>query len=133
MTATYFNYFKEAAMGFFNKIKEGAGKAADLAKETVEVTRLNAQISSKKREIDKNHNRIGELIFGAFQINDLATVEDQVTTICQDIVSLQQDIQSLELKIKEVKNEKNCVCGKTIALQAKFCPSCGHKFVVDVE
>jgi hypothetical protein len=47
-------------MGFFNKLKEGAGKAADLAKQTVEVTRLNTQISSKKREIEKNHSRIGK-------------------------------------------------------------------------
>jgi hypothetical protein len=36
---------EEATMGFFDKIKEGAGKAADLAKETVEVTLLNTQIS----------------------------------------------------------------------------------------
>jgi chromosome segregation ATPase len=122
-----------AAMGFFDKIKVSAGKAADLAKETVEVTRLNTQISSKKREIEKNHSRLGELIFGAFQLNDLASVEDQVTTICQDTVTLQQDIHQLEVKIKEAKNEKNCVCGITIALNAKFCPSCGHKFITDIE
>ncbi|MEX2461667.1 MAG: zinc-ribbon domain-containing protein [Paenibacillaceae bacterium] len=120
-------------MGFFNKIKEGAGKAADLAKETVEITRLNTQITAKRKEIDKNNNRIGELIFSAFQKNDMDAVESQVTTICQDIAMLQQDIQNLDLKIQEVKNEKNCVCGKTIALHAKFCPSCGHPFVVDEE
>jgi chromosome segregation ATPase len=120
-------------MGFFDKIKEGAGKAADLAKETVEITRLNTQISTKKREIDKSHSRIGELISSAFQINDLASVEEQVAILCQDIVSLQQDIQNIESKIKEVKNEKACVCGKTIAFNAKFCPSCGHKFTLEVE
>jgi rRNA maturation endonuclease Nob1 len=120
-------------MGFFDKIKEGAGKAADLAKETVEITRLNTQISSKNRDIEKKHSRIGELIFSAFQINDLATVEDQVTAICQDIATLLNEIQQLELKIKEVKNEKNCICGKTIALNAKFCPSCGHKFASEME
>jgi rRNA maturation endonuclease Nob1 len=120
-------------MGFFNKLKEGAGKAADLAKETVEVTRLNTQISAKKREIEKNHNRIGELIFSAFQMNDLTIAEGPVTTVCQEIVTLQHDILLLELKIQEVKNEKSCVCGKTIALNAKFCPSCGHQFVTDSE
>jgi hypothetical protein len=120
-------------MGFFNKLKEGAGKAADLAKETVEVTRLNTQISSKKREIEKSHSRIGELISSAFQMNDLSVAEGQVTTICQEIVTLQHDILLLELKIKEVKNEKICVCGKTIAFNAKFCPSCGYKFVTDSE
>jgi chromosome segregation ATPase len=120
-------------MGFFDKIKEGASKAADLAKETVEVTRLNTQVSSKKREIEKNHSRIGELIFNAFLVSNLTTVEDQVTIICQEIATLQQEIQNLELKIKEVKNEKPCVCGKTISLNAKFCPSCGHKFVTDAE
>ncbi|QGQ97854.1 hypothetical protein EHS13_24665 [Paenibacillus psychroresistens] len=120
-------------MGFFNKLKEGAGKAADLAKETVEVTRLNTQISAKKREIEKSHNRIGELIFSAFQQNDLSVAEGQVTTVCQEIVTLQHDILLLELKIKEVRNEKSCVCGKTITFNAKFCPSCGHQFVTDSE
>jgi predicted nucleic acid-binding Zn-ribbon protein len=120
-------------MGFFDKLKEGAGKAADLAKETVEITKLNTQISSKKREIDKCHTRIGELIFNAFSIHDISSAEDQVTAICQDIAILQQEIRQLELKIKEVKNEKYCVCGKTIALNAKFCPTCGHKFEVEEE
>lgn len=120
-------------MGFFDKIKESAGKAADLAKDTVEITKLNTQISTKKREIDKNHSRIGELIFRAFQINDLASVEDQVTSLCQDIVTLQLNIQNLEVRIKQVKNEKACICGKTIALNALFCPSCGHKFTGDLQ
>jgi uncharacterized membrane-anchored protein YhcB (DUF1043 family) len=120
-------------MGFFGKIKEGASKAADLAKETVEISKLNTQISTKKREIDKNHSRIGELIFNAYLINELPSVEQQVATICQDIVNNQQEIRLLETKIKEAKNEKDCVCGKTITLQAKFCPTCGHKFDVDVE
>jgi uncharacterized membrane-anchored protein YhcB (DUF1043 family) len=120
-------------MGIFGKIKEGASKAADLAKETVEVNKLNSQISTKKREIDKHHNRIGELIFDAYLINDIPSVEQQVTTICQEIVNNQQEIRLLEIKIKEVKNEKDCICGKTIALQAKFCPTCGHKFEEDVE
>jgi DNA repair exonuclease SbcCD ATPase subunit len=120
-------------MGFFGKIKEGASKAADLAKETVEISKLNTQISTKKREIDKSHSRIGELIFNAYLINQLPSVEQQVSTICQEIVNYQQEIRLLEIKIKEAKNEKVCVCGKTIELQAKFCPTCGHKFVEDSE
>jgi uncharacterized membrane-anchored protein YhcB (DUF1043 family) len=115
-------------MGLFGKIKEGASKAADLAKETVEITKLNTQISSKKREIDKSFNRIGEIIFNAYLINELPSVEQQVATVCQEIVNNRHEIRQLEIKIKEAKNEKQCVCGKTIALEAKFCPTCGHKF-----
>jgi chromosome segregation ATPase len=115
-------------MGFFDKLKEGAGKAADLAKDTVEITRIHSQISSKKKEIEKNHYRIGESIFDAYLNHEITSVEEHVTVICQEIVTLQQEIRQLELKIKEVKNEKYCVCGKTIALHAKFCPTCGHKF-----
>jgi Zn finger protein HypA/HybF involved in hydrogenase expression len=120
-------------MGFFGKIKEGANKAADLAKETVEISKLNTQISTKKREIDKSYSRIGEVIFNAYLINELASAEQQMITICEEIVSNQQEIRQLEIKIKEAKNEKDCVCGKTITLQAKFCPTCGHKFELDAE
>jgi hypothetical protein len=120
-------------MGLFGKIKEGASKAAEFTKETVEISKLNTQISTKKREIDKIYNRMGELVFNAYLINDLPSAEQQVTTFCQEIVNNQQEIRQIEIKIKEAKNEKDCVCGKTVVLQAKFCAVCGHKFEEDVD
>jgi NADH pyrophosphatase NudC (nudix superfamily) len=117
-------------MGIFGKIKEGASKAADLAKETVEVNRLNGQISGKKKDIDKNHYRIGELVYNAYLASDLTTAEEDIALICKEIENSLADIRQFELKILEAKSEKYCTCGKLLAIDTKFCPACGHKFEV---
>lgn len=115
-------------MGFLDKLKEGASKAADMAKETVEVTRLNAQISSKKREMEKKTNQIGEVTLTAFLNNSLDSIEHGVKDLCLDMESLRKDVDQLDIKIREVRNEKDCPCGKTLSLQTKFCSACGHNF-----
>jgi hypothetical protein len=117
-------------MGIFGKIKEGASKAADLAKETVEVNRLNGQISSKKKEIEKSHSRIGEIVYAAYLASDLTTAEEDIALICKEIENSLADIRQLEIKILEAKNEKYCTCGKILAIDTKFCPACGHKFEI---
>ncbi|WP_409344049.1 zinc ribbon domain-containing protein [Paenibacillus sp. MBLB4367] len=115
-------------MGFLDKLKEGASKAADKAKETVEITRLNTQISSKKRDVERNFSKMGEAVFQAYLAGDLSTAEGSISEISQEIIGWQKEITALELKIKEVKNEKDCVCGKVVPIEAKFCQGCGHKF-----
>jgi rRNA maturation endonuclease Nob1 len=120
-------------MGFLDKLKEGATKAADKAKETVEVTRLNTQISGKKRDIERGYAKIGETVFQAYADGDLSAAEPEIQTLSQDIIGWQKEIAALEQKIKEVKNEKDCVCGKVVPLDAKFCQGCGHKFEEPVQ
>jgi rRNA maturation endonuclease Nob1 len=120
-------------MGFLDKLKEGATKAADKAKETVEVTRLNTQISGKKRDIERSYAKIGETVFQAYADGDLSAAEPEIQTLSQDIIGWQKEIAALEQKIKEVKNEKDCVCGKVVPLDAKFCQGCGHKFEEPVQ
>ncbi|MDF2925782.1 MAG: hypothetical protein K0R57_4696 [Paenibacillaceae bacterium] len=115
-------------MSFFKKVQEGAAKAAEKAKETVEVNRLSAQIHSKKREIDKLHQTIGESIYQSYLANDFANAESAVISMCEQIAELQKEIAAVELKIKEVKNEKDCICGRIVPLETKFCSFCGHKF-----
>ncbi|MEF3304757.1 zinc ribbon domain-containing protein [Paenibacillus sp. GYB003] len=114
-------------MSFFEKMKEGAAKAAEKAKETVEVTRLNAQIGAKKKEIEKLQQNIGELVYQSYLSKD-ADLESRTVSLCMQIADRYQDIAALELKIKEVKNEKVCVCGAELAADIRFCPSCGHQF-----
>ncbi|GGG91107.1 zinc ribbon domain-containing protein [Paenibacillus radicis (ex Gao et al. 2016)] len=115
-------------MGFFDKLKEGASKAADKAKDSVEVVRLNSQISAKRKDIEKHYIQIGEAVFQANLSHDLSAAEPAITTFSEQIVALQQEIDELEEKIMEIKDEKDCVCGKVVPIDTKFCPSCGHKF-----
>ncbi|WP_442601522.1 zinc ribbon domain-containing protein [Paenibacillus sp. KN14-4R] len=115
-------------MSFFGKVKEGAAKAAEKAKETVELTRLSAQISSKKKEIDKLNQSIGETVFQAYLSEDFLSSEPSVIALCRQITDVNQEITALEQKIKELKNEKDCVCGASLPVDTNFCPTCGYKF-----
>lgn len=115
-------------MSFLDKLKEGASKAADKAKDTVEITKLNTQISSKRKEIEKLYNHIGEIVFQAYTAKDFMAAQPEIEQNCSLVVDLHQEIDGLEQRIKIVKNEKDCVCGHVVALDIRFCPKCGHKF-----
>lgn len=115
-------------MGFFDKLKEGASKAADKAKDSVEVVRINSQIAAKRKEIEKCYMQIGEVVFRAYVANELTSIDQSIVSTSDMILSLQRDIVELEEKIKIIREEKDCVCGKLVPLESRFCPSCGHKF-----
>lgn len=115
-------------MGFFNKIKDSAVKAADKAKDSVEVVRLNSQIATKRKEIEKLYLQIGEAVFEAYQANELSIAEQLIHKNSQIIVTLQTEIEEIEVKVRALKDEKDCVCGQVLTLDAKFCSSCGHRF-----
>lgn len=120
-------------MGFLNKLKEGASKAADMAKDSVEVVRLNAQISSKRKEIEKSYSQIGESVFQAYASNDLSIAEQTIKDESAKIIAWQEEIEQLDDKINFIKDEKDCTCGLLVPLESKYCPSCGHKFEDAVE
>ncbi|HEY0827236.1 MAG TPA: hypothetical protein VGE40_04005 [Bacilli bacterium] len=113
---------------FFDKLKQGASDTAKKAQQAVEVTKLKSQISSKEREIENHFKHLGESVFKAFTENDLSKAELSIRSRSEQIMELQKEMLDLQLKITEVKNEKKCVCGKTVLLDFKFCQSCGHRF-----
>lgn len=115
-------------MSFFKRVQEGAAKAAEKAKETVEVSRLSTQISSKKRDIARIQQNIGEMVYQSYLTEGSESSEASVIPMCDQISVLYREIAGIELKIKEIKNEKDCVCGKVVPLDTRFCSSCGHKF-----
>ncbi|MCR8629764.1 zinc ribbon domain-containing protein [Paenibacillus radicis (ex Xue et al. 2023)] len=115
-------------MSFFEKMKQGASDAAKKAQQTMEITRLRTQISSKEKELEKIFTLIGESVYNAHAAGDWKKSQPDVAAYCQQIQVLRQDIQHIELKIKEAKHEKVCQCGKVVAREVKFCSVCGHQF-----
>lgn len=115
-------------MGFFDKLKESASKAADKAKDSVEVVRLNSQVAAKRKEIEKMYLQIGEAVFEAYTSNAESAAEELIKANSATIITLKQEIEQLEIKIRTLKDEKDCVCGQVLPLDAKFCSSCGHRF-----
>jgi hypothetical protein len=115
-------------MTFFDKMKKGVHGAGAKAKTMVEVNRLKMQISQKEKEVIELYARIGELVFSAVQKNDYPAAEPAVKTHCQDIIEKREEIAKIYLALKEINNEKECTCGRTVAIDVKFCPACGAKF-----
>jgi chromosome segregation ATPase len=90
---------------FFDKLKDGASKAADKAHQTLEISRLNAQISSVKKDIDKAYSQIGQSVYIAYTNGDLSQAEAVITEYSSKILSYEQSIVEIEQKIKDVKRE----------------------------
>ncbi|WP_079909848.1 zinc ribbon domain-containing protein [Paenibacillus sp. 32352] len=115
-------------MSFFDKMKQGASDAAKKAQQTMETTRLKTQMASKEREIEKAYLLIGECVYQAHASGNWKASERDVLAYCDHIGLLRQGIQSLEQRIKAAKNEKECRCGKIVAMDVRFCPVCGFQF-----
>jgi len=120
-------------MSFFKKITDTVSKgvttATEKAQQTVEITKLNNQISGKRKDIDKLYAVIGEAVYEAYLAKDLSVSEDQVRPKCEEISEIREEIASLDARIKAIRNEKDCEsCGKRVSEETRFCPSCGHAF-----
>ncbi|OXS52274.1 hypothetical protein B1A99_34715 [Cohnella sp. CIP 111063] len=120
-------------MSFFKKITDTVSKgvttATEKAQQTVEITKLNNQISGKRKDIDKLYAAIGEAVYEAYLAKDLSASEDQVRPKCEEISAIREEIAGLDARIKAIRNEKDCEsCGKRVSEETRFCPSCGHAF-----
>ncbi|WP_276352006.1 zinc-ribbon domain-containing protein [Cohnella caldifontis] len=119
-------------MSLFRKITETVSKgvttATEKAQMTVEITRLHAQISGKRKEIEKRHMEIGAIVFEGFAAGNGASDEAKVHAICEEIAGILREIDDLEERIMQLRNEKECECGRKVPYDTRFCPSCGHKF-----
>lgn len=115
-------------MSLLKKIKESALSAADKAQQTVEITRISSQISSKEKEIANHYQELGKCVFDAYIAGDLPASEPNIAEYSRKVIEIQKEIAALKQKILEIKNEKQCECGTTVSGDALFCSSCGHKF-----
>lgn len=111
-------------MNFMDKVK-GAGSKAKIA---MEVNKLKLQNGSHQKEIEKLYQTIGRSFFlhAVGRLPDGAETDDQACVA--EIIRLENQIEENNKQIKAMSNEKDCVCGIAVPLDAKFCPSCGHAF-----
>lgn len=113
-------------MDLFKKLKSGATKAADMAQQTVEVTKLTAQVASRKRDMEKCKALLGHQVYEAYLAGDVSLVSEKVKEGCRSIQAIEKDIAGIEQQIKRIRNEKMCSCGKQLATDVRFCPDCGR-------
>jgi Zn finger protein HypA/HybF involved in hydrogenase expression len=116
-------------LSFMDKIKNSVSKTADKAQQLVEINRLNSQISSARKEIERIYNQIGQSVYEAFSKDDLSLAEQDIVKFSQEIVKLTVSISDLEKKIRDTRNEKDCPKCQTVSpLDTKFCPKCGLNY-----
>lgn len=119
-------------MSLFRKITETVSKgvttATEKAQQTVEITKLHAQISGKRKDVDKLLHGIGEIVFESYQTKDRSETEAKVMSACEEIAAILSEIEALEDRILQLRNEKECECGKKLPFDTRYCPSCGHAF-----
>ena len=113
------------------KAKDLAGTATEMAKAAIDTAKMNMEILSEQREIEKNYRAIGEWFVSEFQ----GEVPDAVKDVVAAVNASKEKIAHLEAsKKKETAQEaepveksddaKTCsVCGTVSA--SNFCPHCG--------
>ena len=113
------------------KAKDLAGTATEMAKAAIDTAKMNMEILSEQREIEKNYRAIGEWFVSEFQ----GEVPDAVKDVVAAVNASKEKIAHLEAsKKKETVQEaepveksddaKTCsVCG-TVS-DSNFCPHCG--------
>ena len=113
------------------KAKDLAGTATEMAKAAIDTAKMNMEILSEQREIEKNYRAIGEWFVSEFQ----GEVPDAVKDVVAAVNASKEKIAHLEAsKKKETAQEaepveksedaKTCsVCG-TVS-DSNFCPHGG--------
>lgn len=119
-------------MSFFQKIKDGAVRAADKAQRTVETTKLSAQISRKRKEMKDNFTEIGSAVYQAYRTGDLSLAEPEIARLSQENAMIEAAIADIHLIISQLHDERMCLCGHSAGADAVYCPACGRKLDTEV-
>ena len=112
------------------KAKDLAGTATEMAKAAIDTAKMNMEILSEQREIEKNYRAIGEWFVSEFQ----GEVPDAVKDVVAAVNASKENAHLEASKKKETAQEaepveksddaKTCsVCG-TVS-DSNFCPHCG--------
>jgi len=88
---------------FGKKVSQAAQAAAKKSGELVEITKLNANISSQEDSIKKCYIKMGQMCFEMYKENNLGSQDLQ--EVCKEIVAYQDKIEELREQIAKVKEE----------------------------
>ncbi|AIQ44865.1 hypothetical protein R70723_02320 [Paenibacillus sp. FSL R7-0273] len=114
-------------MNFLQRIKDSASRVSEKAQSSVEVSKLNGHISDIEREMELEFMKMGQLFYEGYRSRDMSVAEGKMVELAKGCLKHQEQIDELRHRIAELKNERLCVCGNVVALDANFCPKCGHK------
>lgn len=116
------------ASDFFREFGKALSKTAQDLGERVnsmyETQKLQSKIGDEEKAIEKLKMRIGGIVFEKYQEN--AEVDEELKSICEDIVSHLNQIDSLKEATAARNGQKICPgCKKSVDKAVSFCPYCG--------
>jgi RNA polymerase subunit RPABC4/transcription elongation factor Spt4 len=114
-------------MNFLQRIKDGASRVSEKAQSSVEIGKLNGHISDIERDMELEFMKMGKLFFDGYRLRDMSVAEGKMVELSKLCLKHQEQIDEIRFKIAELKNERLCVCGNVVSLDANFCPKCGQK------
>ena len=105
-------------------ISKTAEKVGKKAEEVVGVQKLRAQLAGTEREIEKNCQDLGEIVYKRFV--DGEVMSEEVAIVCDEITRLRGQAADLREEIAAQRGEAICAaCGAHGPKEASFCMKCG--------
>jgi hypothetical protein len=130
----------------FGKLKSGAEKAAQEAKEVAQVKKIELDIGGLKKQIEAQYHQLGEMTYQSQISNsppspEAANIISKVTNLFEQIRLKEEEIKKIKLETGEpqtppptqmtpsvTSQKKICTnCGKENDPNVKFCSECGTK------
>ncbi|MDL2300871.1 hypothetical protein LJC58_00755 [Lachnospiraceae bacterium OttesenSCG-928-D06] len=115
-------------MDFFGKVSETitskSKNVAKKARDIVEISSLNGQITAQEDKIRQIFLELGKSVYEQEIKADPETAEK-----CSEVEAAYGEIKRLEKEIVLLKGIKKCnECGFNVAAESAFCPECGRMF-----
>ena len=107
-------------MKLLQRIKEGASRVSEKAQNSVEIGKLNGNITDIEQEMEHEFLKDGKLFYEGFRSRDMSVAEGKMVELSRTCSKLQEKIDDLRMRIAELKNERLCTCGHVVALEANF-------------
>lgn len=121
------DFFGDLGKSISRVTQQAVNRTGDL----FETTKINAQISGEKREIEKLYAKIGAIIYRKVS-NGTMEADEDIAAIIDDIRAHAGQLASRRKALAGVKRMRVCpACGELIATDVAFCPKCGTPVVVN--
>ncbi len=132
-------------MAFFDKLGDIAKNIGDKTGDAIETTKLNNEMSSKKREILQLKQKIGDFYYDKYKMGE--TIDSEALEFFTGIDALMVEVNTLQAEINKIKGEseqkptpaasapsgiKCANCGTVNDIGKKFCSECGTKLEEEV-
>jgi len=117
-------------MAFFEDLSKKITDTVDVVGkktgEAVEIQKLRSQISNLERNMDKNYNILGKMLYDGYQ--DGMELTDEAKALCEEITGSAVLIREYESEIAEIRGLRKCPnCDAAVGEDVNFCPRCGKK------